>query len=88
MPRPVKGNHDGAVVSGFFISGIPALGYALVIQKTGDGAPVQGQAHLPRYGFRTPHDSKHLHGWRGRKHRATDTPDGYPPSLFARDWTR
>ena len=22
MPRPVKGNHDGAVVSGFFISGI------------------------------------------------------------------
>ena len=36
------------------------------------------------YDNRTPHDSKHLHGWRGRKHRAAHHPVDNPRELCAR----
>ena len=38
----------------------------------------------PYYVTRTPHDSKHLHGWRGRKHRAAHHPVDNPTGLCAR----
>ena len=34
--------------------------------------------------IRTPHDSKHLHGWRGREHRAAHHPADNPRELCAR----
>lgn len=34
--------------------------------------------------IRTPHDSKHLHGWRGREHRAAHHPVDNPTELCAR----
>ena len=34
--------------------------------------------------IRTPYDKKHLHGWRGRKHRATNHPVDNPTELCAR----
>jgi len=46
-------------------------------------AAVSGFFYCP-FDIRSPHESKHLHGWRGRKHRAALHPAGNPSELCAR----
>ena len=90
MPRPVLGNYDGAVVSGFFVFGtrIVQLVSATVTVNVLKTLLYVGSSSLSSYSSRTPHDSKHLHGWRGREHRHWSHPQETPSSLLARDWAR
>ena len=71
---PRYGVHDGAVVSGFFVLRLGLfVGLAPTVPKLADemlkdtALCEQSQSHPP-LSSRTPHDRKHLHGWRGRKH--------------------
>lgn len=57
-----------------------ALGLHLWVSTEGS---CKGLFYCPIYVNRTPHDSKHLYGWRGREHGATLHPVDNPRRLCA-----